>query len=282
MGKRDPVLCGVLCIKTGKIRLGKFPHLKPVDTTKRANESHRLDSGDEKQEEKERKRCSDPVSNAIPSNLLLMLDSRPVESSDTDPIISTSLSLSSHHPGLLGIRRMRDPSRRRPRRRLLHHPIYLLQAQPLGLGDAKVGEQQTQTTRAAPDEEDLRLQIALILVHHVGSNDTDNAVPEPITRRRERHALGADWQGEQLADDDPCGRAPGRGERENVDADEGDEDFACRARAGGGGADYADDEFADEHQQCAVDEKGAAAEALDGVKGEGRGADIDDIGYDGD
>ncbi len=154
---------------------------------------------------------------------------------------------------------MRDPPPRSPRRRLLQHAINLFETQALRLRHAKIRKQQTETTGTTPDEKNLGSQIALVLVHDVGCDDGDDAIPEPIARRRERHAFGADGQGEELADDGPCGGAPGGCEREDIDAHKGDEDFISGVGVRGGGTDDGDDEFADEHEDGAVDEEGASA-----------------------
>ncbi len=175
---------------------------------------------------------------------------------------------------------MRNPPGTSPRRSLLHHAIHLLQAQPFRLRYTKVRKEQTQTTCTAPNKEDLGPQIPLIGIHHIRRHHPNNTIPEPVTRRRERHALGSDREREQLADDDPGSGTPGGGKGEDVEADECNEDLACGAGARGGGADDGDDEFGDQHKEGTIDEEGAAAEAFDSIEGERGGADVDDVSYD--
>lgn len=177
---------------------------------------------------------------------------------------------------------MGNPLPRSLRRRLLQHPINLFQTQPPRLRHAEIRKQQTKAADTAPHEKHFRPQIALILIDDVGRDDRDDAVPEPVARRRERHALGADGEREEFPDHGPRGGAPGGCEGEDVDADKGDEDFGGGVGVGSGGADDGDGEFAEEHEDGAVDEEGASAEALNGVEGERGGADVDDVDDDGD
>lgn len=138
---------------------------------------------------------------AIPSILLSMLRHRAG--------ITINLLPPQHHVCLLSVGRVRDPALGRPRRRLLQHLIHLLQTQPLRLRHTQVRKHKAETAGSAPDEEHLGLQIPSILVHHVRRDEADDTVPEPVTCRRERHALCSDRQREQLADHHPCGGSPG-------------------------------------------------------------------------
>ena len=90
----------------------------------------------------------------------------------------------------------------------------------LGLGDEEVGVDEGAGAEAAPDVEDLGAEVALVLVHHVGRDDGDDAIPEPVARRRERHAARAHRQRVQLADQHPRAGSPRAREEEDVDADE--------------------------------------------------------------
>jgi hypothetical protein len=82
---------------------------------------------------------------------------------------------------VLGVRRVRDPLGRVTRRGLLKHAVDLLQAQTLGFGDEEVGEEHAGGASGAPDEEDLGLEVALVLVHQVGGDEADDEVPEPVS-----------------------------------------------------------------------------------------------------
>ena len=120
-------------------------------------------------------------------------------------------------------RRLGHPLLRLPRTDLLHHLVDLFQRQPFHLGHQEIRKQHAENTQAAPDEEDLGAEVsgALGVAHHVGRHDGDDAVPEPVAGCRNADTSGADRQRETLADDDPPRRPPGRGEEEDVEADEG-------------------------------------------------------------
>ena len=59
-------------------------------------------------------------------------------------------------------------------RRLLQHAVDLLEREALGLGDQDVGVDEAHDAEGTPDEEDLGAEVALVLVHHVGSDDGDD------------------------------------------------------------------------------------------------------------
>lgn len=179
---------------------------------------------------------------------------------------------------------MGDPAGRVPRRHLLEHLVDLLEREALHLGHQEEGEEEGQDAERAPDEEDLGAEVggAGRVADHVRGDDADDAVPEPIGRRRDADAASTDRQGEALAHDDPGGRAPADGEGADVEADEGDHGAHGRGVVGilaaRRHADDGDDVLHDHHQGGAVDEQGAASEALDGPEGDGCGAHVDEGG----
>jgi hypothetical protein len=73
-----------------------------------------------------------------------------------------------------------------------------------------------------------------------------------------------------------------RGEEEDEKTHENDQDVAGRFRVFRDGADDGDDKLADRHADSAPDEQRAPTEPLNGVEGDGRRADVDDGGDDGD
>jgi hypothetical protein len=161
---------------------------------------------------------------------------------------------------------------------LLEHAIDLFEGQTLGLWDEEEGVDEGDGAEAAPDEEDLGAQIALVGADHVGGDDGDDAVPEPVGGGREGDAARANGQREDLADDDPGAGAPGRSEEEDEDADECDFGLdgigvVAIDRTGDG-----DDKLADDHSQGAPEEERAAAEFLNGPEGDGGRADVDEGG----
>ena len=52
--------------------------------------------------------------------------------------------------------------------------VDLLERETLGLRDEEVGEEEGEEAGAAPDEEDLRTEVALLLVDDVGCYDGDD------------------------------------------------------------------------------------------------------------
>ena len=114
---------------------------------------------------------------------------------------------------------------------------------PLSLRNEADGEEDAAQAAGAPDEEHLGLEASAagLLVDEVGRRVADGPVPEPVGRDGERHRLGADLEGEDLAGDDPRDGAPGRGEGGDVDADERDERLlAGRVLDGDGDTDDGD------------------------------------------
>lgn len=84
------------------------------------------------------------------------------------------------------------------------------------------GRRTSTSTKPTPHPEDVRLQVASVGGDHVGCDDSDDGVPEPVGRCRERDTARADLEREDFADDDPGGGTPCRGEEGDVDGDEGD------------------------------------------------------------
>lgn len=164
---------------------------------------------------------------------------------------------------------------------LLQHGVDLLQRQTLGLRDQEECVNEAACAQTSPHVKDLGAQVGLVRVHHVGSNDGNDAVPQPVGRSGEGNTSGADLQRVDFTNEHPRARAPGGGEEEDVDADEGDHGGGGGGGAGDG-ADDGDDELADDHAEGTPDEQGATAEALDGPEGDGGGDDVDDGGDHGD
>ena len=112
-------------------------------------------------------------------------------------------------PFLIRKRIVGNPAGARARRRFLEHSVDLLQTQPFGFGHKEVRKEDAEGAGGAPDEEDFGLEIALVRVHHVRCDFADDEIPEPVGGCGQCDAFGTDWQRENLADDDPRGRAPG-------------------------------------------------------------------------
>ena len=112
------------------------------------------------------------------------------------------------------------------------------------------------------------------------------AVPEPVGGGGETDTARADWEREDLADDDPGAGAPGGGEEGDIDADECDHgldgSLVVLVWGTSGDADDTDDELGDDHSGGADDENAATTEALDDPEGERGAQDVDEGGDEGD
>lgn len=160
-------------------------------------------------------------------------------------------------------------------RALLHHFVNLFERQALGLGNEEISEEDASGTSCTPNEEDLGTQVALILVNHVGSDVTDDKVPEPVGGGGKSNTLGTNGQREDLANDDPSSGTPGGSEEEDIDADEDNKDIASGAGARSCGTDDGNDEFTEEHTNSAPDEERSATEAFNSPEGYRGRADVD-------
>ena len=104
------------------------------------------------------------------------------------------------------------------------------------------------------------------------------AIPEPVTSSGETNTAGANWQRENLANDDPSTRSPCRCEEEDVDAYECDHcpDYgwivAVHCTHDG------DQEFADQHTQGTPDEQRPTTESFNGPEGDRGRAHVDESG----
>ena len=137
---------------------------------------------------------------------------------------------------------------------------------PLSLRNKADGEEDAAQAAGAPDEEHLGLKTggARLLVDEVGRRVADGPVPEPVGRDGERHGLGTDVEGEDLARDDPRDGAPGGGEGGDVDANKGNERLmAGLVVDGDSNTDDRDEVLADTHDGGTVEEERAATEPLD-------------------
>lgn len=174
--------------------------------------------------------------------------------------------------------RVGGPLGRGTRCGLLHHLVNLLQGKTLGLRNEEVSVDEGAGAEGTPDEEHLSTEVTLIWVHHVRSDDGNDAVPEPVGGSGKSDTTRTDGQGEDLADDDPGTGTPGGGEEEDVDTDEGDHGADGRRVLAIGNTDDGDDELTDNHAQGTPQEQGTTANLLNGVEGDGSGADVDDGG----
>jgi len=174
--------------------------------------------------------------------------------------------------------RVRNPLGRSARGGLLHHLVHLLQSKTLGLGDEEVGVDEGAGAERAPEEEDLGAKVALVSVDHVGGDDGDDAVPEPVGGGGQSDTAGTDGQRINLADYDPGAGTPGGSEEEDIDADEGDHGTDGMVIIAVGDTDDGDDELANNHAQSTPQEQRTTTDFLHGVEGDGSGAHVNNGG----
>merc|ERR1712137_617170 len=142
----------------------------------------------------------------------------------------------------------------------------------------------------SPDEEDGRLEVTLVGTDHVGGDDGDDGVPEPVGGGGEGNTTRADGEREDLTDEDPGTRTPCGGEEEDEDGDERNLGVDGRDVVGTGGAvgegggvveslsdtDDGNQELADQHTESTEEEECTATELLHSVEGKRGGADVDE------
>jgi len=183
---------------------------------------------------------------------------------------------------------VRDPFGRCAWVGLLQHLVDLLERETLGLGDEEVGEGERDAAESTPQEEHFRAQvgIARIAADEVWSDDSNDAVPEPVGGSREADTAGADRKREDLANDDPGGRTPGGSEEEDVDADKRNHGRDCSGvvqglvimRLTSSDTNDADNELSNDHAQSTPDENTTTTEGFDHIETERSGADVDESG----
>lgn len=177
---------------------------------------------------------------------------------------------------------------------LLHHLVDLLQRQALGLGDEEVGVDKSASAKSTPDEEYLGLQVTTVLTDHVGGDDCNDGVPEPVGGGRQTDATGADGERENFTNDDPGARTPGGGKEEDEDGDKrnlgvdstevvGSRGIGILSGRGGvdtvetsSDTDNGDEELADQHAERADKQDRAATELFDSIEGQRSGQNVDD------
>jgi hypothetical protein len=172
---------------------------------------------------------------------------------------------------------------------LSHHLVDLLERQTLGLGNKEVGVDESSCAQSTPDEEDGRAKVTLVSADHVGGDDSDDGVPQPVGGGGESNTTGTDGKGEDLTNENPGTGTPGGGEEEDEDSDESNLSVDGGDVVGAGGAvseggsvveslsntDDGGQELADQHAKGTVQQKCATTELLHSVERERSGADVD-------
>ena len=134
------------------------------------------------------------------------------------------------------------------------------------------------TSNVLTYEEDFSAQGAVIWVDYEGSDDADDTVPGPVAGSRKCNALCSNWELEDLADNNPGGGSPRRGEEEYIKADEHYHAVIRRGSLSVRRPDGGYDEFAHGHGNSTPYEQWAATVLLDGVEGQRCGPYVDNGG----
>lgn len=85
--------------------------------------------------------------------------------------------------------------------------VDFLERQVLGLVDKEVHEDEGDETEAAPDPEDVTLQVNVsargTAIFQIGGDECENEIKEPVRGSGHGHALPADFEGKHFSRDDP-------------------------------------------------------------------------------
>jgi hypothetical protein len=173
---------------------------------------------------------------------------------------------------------------------LLHHLVDLLKRETLGLRNEEVRVDEAASAETTPDEEDGGLHVTVVRADHVRGNDGNDGVPEPVGGSGQSNTARTDGDREDLANENPGTRTPGRCEEEDVDGDQGDLGVDSRDVVGDsataaidvglveadGDTNNGDDELADEHTEGTEDEERTTTVSLNSVEGDRGGEDVDE------
>jgi len=177
---------------------------------------------------------------------------------------------------------VRDPFGGCPWSSLFQHTINLLEGETLGLGNEDECIDQAQGAEGAPNEEDARTEIGFmwICADHIGGDDCDDAVPEPVGSGGEGDTTGSDGQREDFANEHPGAWTPSGGKEEDIEANECD--LASYGRSvvrlsysTGSDTDDTNDELADHHTRGTPDHDCTTTPFLNDIEGDRSGADVD-------
>lgn len=115
-----------------------------------------------------------------------------------------------------------------------------------------------------PDKEDFGSKISLVWIHHIGGDDCNDTIPEPVACYAHGHTSRSDAEWEHLSNNHPSSRSPGGRKEENIEADECNFDFDNRGIVASHGSCNGDDELADNHAQSTENQKWSPTEAFNG------------------
>jgi hypothetical protein len=183
-----------------------------------------------------------------------------------------------------------DPLGGGSRSRLFEHLVDLLEGKTLGFGHQQERVDKGGSAETTPDEEDGRSQVSSVFTDHVGGDDGDDGVPQPVGSGRQGNTSRSDRQGENFTDKDPGTRTPSGGEEEDEDGDEGDlgvdsgdvlgdsltSSVGSKLVETDGDTDNGNNELTDQHAQSTPDEQRSSTELFNGVERDRGRANVDD------
>jgi len=81
---------------------------------------------------------------------------------------------------------------------LLHHLVDLFEGKALCLRDKEIRVYEGAGAETAPDEEDGGTKVSAVGVDHVGGDDGDDGIPEPVGGSGKTNTTGTDWEWENF------------------------------------------------------------------------------------
>lgn len=186
------------------------------------------------------------------------------------------------------------PSARGTGRSLLKHLVDLLKSKTLGLRNEEVSEHDCfhisvlskemsqvndltgNAAKSTPHEEDVGSEPGTVRTvgNEVRSDDTNNAVPEPVGGGRKTDTARTNGEREDLANDNPCARSPGSGKNGDVQADESNHGtggvgvgWVVDSVLASGSTNNTNDELHDDHTGGTVNQDGTTSKLLNHPEG---------------
>ena len=175
-------------------------------------------------------------------------------------------------------------------RDFVHHSVDLFKSKTLGFGNEEVGVEDAAEAKGSPHEEDLGLQVSLVSTDQVGSDDRNDAVPQPVGSSGKTDTTGTDGKREDFTNNNPSGGTPGGSEEEDINGNESDlnvdsVDVDGNGSTGSvnvglvetnGDTNNSNNEFADGHTDGTPNKHGTTTETLNEPEGDRSGADVDE------
>jgi len=172
------------------------------------------------------------------------------------------------------------PGSRLARRDFIQHLVNLFKSKTLGFGNKEVSVDNAEGAKSTPEEEDAGLHVGILGTDQVGSDITDDEVPEPVGGSGKGDTTGTDGEREDFTNKNPGTGTPGGGKEEDVDGNESNLGVDSGYVVGDGDTinnvgvvetnsdtDGTDNEFTDSHTDGTPEKHGATTEAFDKPEG---------------